>query len=73
MFRIGDTVKYSLDGAIGIVTEAAERWSTVRFLGGEQVIQNRLLKVQFRCPYCNYICDYSELGGEFDCPYCGDN
>lgn len=27
----------------------------------------------FVCPYCDYTCPYSELGGEFDCPYCGDN
>lgn len=28
---------------------------------------------QLVCPYCGYTCPYSELGGEFDCPWCGDN
>jgi len=69
MLKIGDVVKHSLDGTIGTVTESTERWSTVRFLGGEQIVQNRLLKVQ--CPYCNFICDYSALNG--DCPLCGGN
>jgi hypothetical protein len=28
---------------------------------------------KFKCPYCGYECDWSELGGEYDCPRCGDN
>lgn len=28
---------------------------------------------KFKCPNCGYECDISELGGEFDCPICGDN
>jgi hypothetical protein len=28
---------------------------------------------KFKCPYCGYECDWAELGGEYDCPRCGDN
>jgi rubrerythrin len=28
---------------------------------------------KFTCPYCGYECDMDELGGEWDCPLCGDN
>lgn len=30
-------------------------------------------KDYFVCPYCGYRCPNEELGGEWDCPRCGDN
>ncbi len=27
----------------------------------------------FKCPYCGYECNWAALGGEYDCPLCGDN
>lgn len=28
---------------------------------------------RFKCPNCGYECNWDELGGEYDCPLCGDN